>query len=349
MAFDDDNNDEIDLSMLSPEERAGLAEDAASEKAALEAVLKNNAVPVTEETADPDPAAAAAKAAEKAPAAEEEEEDPDLAEQERQAEAEAAAAAAAKQPDAAAAAAAAAAEAEAAAAKAAEPAAAAAPPDFQPVFHVPPVEDYEGKMAALNASWAETDRKWSEGEIPTEEKNAAFQKYLDERDALRSANDRYVNHQLQMKQASEQRWEWEQNTFKAQALSDTGIDYTNDVKMNRAWNTWVQHLAGQPENAQKSGMWFLEQAHKKVMVEFDIAPKAASAGTKPPAAAAPKPDTTRQPKLDNIPPTLGKLPVAEEGDTGKTEFAHMDGLEGTAYEVALARMSPEQQERYLNS
>jgi hypothetical protein len=49
-----------------------------------------------------------------------------------------------------------------------------------------------------------------------------------------------------------------------------------------------------------------------------------------------------------LPPTLAGVPAAADASVG-SEFAHLDGLEGTALEKALARMTPDQQERYLGA
>ncbi|WKL16554.1 hypothetical protein QYQ99_03085 [Comamonas testosteroni] len=76
----------------------------------------------------------------------------------------------------------------------------------------------------------------------------------------------------------------------------------------------------------------------------------------PPAPAAapstsPNPPATRKPAAvdrSTLPPTLAGVPAAADASVG-SEFAHLDGLEGTALEKALARMTADQQERYLGA
>ena len=73
---------------------------------------------------------------------------------------------------------------------------------------------------------------------------------------------------------------------------------------------------------------------------------AAGAPSAPPAASG-----TRKPAAvdrSTLPPTLAGVPAAADASVG-SEFAHLDGLEGTALEKALARMTPDQQERYLGA
>lgn len=79
------------------------------------------------------------------------------------------------------------------------------------------------------------------------------------------------------------------------------------------------------------------------------APAAAAPGAAP--AAAPTAPPVRKPAAadrSTLPPTLAGVPAAADASVG-SEFAHLDGLEGTALEKALARMTPDQQERYLGA
>ena len=76
---------------------------------------------------------------------------------------------------------------------------------------------------------------------------------------------------------------------------------------------------------------------------------AAAPGAAP--AAAPTAPPVRKPAAADrsaLPPTLAGVPAAADASVG-SEFAHLDGLEGTALEKALARMTPDQQERYLGA
>lgn len=66
-----------------------------------------------------------------------------------------------------------------------------------------------------------------------------------------------------------------------------------------------------------------------------------------PAAPAQKP----RPKVDDrskIPPSLANVPAAAEAKVGDDEFAHLEGMEIADQERAVARMTPEQQERWAN-
>jgi hypothetical protein len=73
---------------------------------------------------------------------------------------------------------------------------------------------------------------------------------------------------------------------------------------------------------------------------------AAAAPASAPAQAAKPARSVEPPDRSKFAPTLATVPVAADA-TVSNEFAHIEGLEGAALERALARMTPEQQDRYL--
>jgi len=80
------------------------------------------------------------------------------------------------------------------------------------------------------------------------------------------------------------------------------------------------------------------------------AAKPAAAAAQTPAAAAATAAAAAAAEKPAIPPTLATIPAAALEDTGQgSEFAHLDRLAQTdiaKYEAALARLTPEQLERY---
>ena len=100
----------------------------------------------------------------------------------------------------------------------------------------------------------------------------------------------------------------------------------------------------------------LAEAQALMLRRFGKSAAAAPAASAPaPAAGAPSAppaaSNTRKPAAadrSTLPPTLAGVPAAADASVGN-EFAHLDGLEGTALEKALARMTPDQQERYLGA
>jgi membrane protein involved in colicin uptake len=124
-------------------------------------------------------------------------------------------------------------------------------------------------------------------------------------------------------------------------------------------------LGNDPANTKKPGEWFLKEAHKRVKAIHGIADKK-TAGEDPAKAAAAKAEADKKAKEESdrkvkeaaiaarknggkMPTTLGGVPSAGENDLGKDnegEFAHLNGLNGMDLEVAVAGMTPEQQDRW---
>lgn len=94
----------------------------------------------------------------------------------------------------------------------------------------------------------------------------------------------------------------------------------------------------------------LAEAQALMLRRFGKASAPAAAPGAAPAAAPTAPPVRKPAAADRsaLPPTLAGVPAAADASVG-SEFAHLDGLEGTALEKALARMTPDQQERYLGA
>lgn len=233
---------------------------------------------------------------------------------------------------------------EVVAAPAAEAPVAEAPaPVAAPVVEVPALdltplaEKYDQQQQGLDAERAEKFQKLMDGEIDAKEFATYDAQYMRARDTLRD------------QKAFETSWHKTVHDFRA-THSVNGIDYFNNQEQLDSLDAWVKRMAVKHEG--KPEAFILEQAHKKVLVEFDIAAPSANPVAEPaknvPEVKKVSPKTPRTPKLDNIPPTLSGLPAAApaaSGDGG--EFDHLAKLDGMAFERALAKMTPDQQARYL--
>ena len=107
--------------------------------------------------------------------------------------------------------------------------------------------------------------------------------------------------------------------------------------------TALDHLVRQETKATLDkggsiGVPELERAYTKYKQAFNI------------EAAAPKQAKAPASKNEGVvPPNLGKLPAATANDTDDGKFAHLDRLEGVAFEDALAKLSDAQRDEYLRS
>jgi hypothetical protein len=201
---------------------------------------------------------------------------------------------------------------------------------------------YKARLDAIAAEKSAAFKKYNDGEITPEEYAAADEKAANDRDAARD--------DLQSNTA----WFREVHAFKGDVIKEINYDKPENAEKFSSFDDWVKRLGSKPENADKPARWFLEEAHKKVKLEYGAADAASAAPQSKTGKAAEPQKTTgkpgkKAPDLTKIPPTVGGLPSAAEeqadGDSG--EFAHLDGLSGMALERALAKLSPEQEERYL--
>lgn len=248
------------------------------------------------------------------------------------------------------------AEAAAALARAQEQAATAAPADLtfaEPVYVPvpPPVADYDDRLKAIQADRAEAQRLLLAGELDEAEFSERDSKTLTDLMALNNAQNRHIAAVEQNEAIATTAWTRDVATIKAIAKSE-GVDYDTDPKMMKAWDGWVKQLAADDTHADKPANFFLKEAHRLTKLQYNLPdvvqeqPKAPAAKANQPAKPAAR--QNRAPDLSQIPPTLAHAPAAaieSEGDSG--EFAHIDKLQGIAQEQALARLTPEQQERYL--
>lgn len=151
-----------------------------------------------------------------------------------------------------------------------------------------------------------------------------------------------------MNAAYQQQW-WtnEIRSFKREAARE-GVDYDADPKLAAEWDKAVRYLGNDPDNADKDASWFLREGHEMVKARFRIGGQAPQS----PASKLSKVDealANRRQRAGDPPRTLANLPQAGVETEGQGEFSHLEKLSGLDLEKALARMSPDQQERYLTA
>lgn len=118
-----------------------------------------------------------------------------------------------------------------------------------------------------------------------------------------------------------------------------------DPVLYDALDARVKALASDPENDKLSDKQLLNKAHQEVAARFKVADTPTPA-VDPKKALADK----RKPNLKDVPPNIAGIPAAAENVAADDEFADLDKLatQDTAlYEQRLAKLTPEQQARYL--
>jgi hypothetical protein len=192
-------------------------------------------------------------------------------------------------------------------------------PDVPSAYVAPAVSDYEAQLESIKT-------RFEEGDIS-----------LDERDQLREsllAQKLKAEISAEITQQAEARsWQEAQDAF----FKDNS-KYTTNPVMYSALNAAVIAIANDPQYQGRGNAWVLNEAHRQITEAFG-GPAQKPAPAKPKAAAP------------ALPVTLSQLPAASISETGEDEFAHIDAMiaQGKAMDMerALARMTQEQQARYL--
>lgn len=211
-----------------------------------------------------------------------------------------------------------------------------------PSFAIEGPADFEASMEALKGERAALTAKFKEGEISVEELldgQAAVDGRVNELREHRFAADLTATLDERTKA---QVWKNEQDDF-----MDANKQYVENKILRSALNAAVIDVASKEENANRSGRWVLNEAHKAVQAamgakQADPTPNPATV-----VDAGKKPAADRKPDLTLVPKTLANLPAADIQDTGGDEFSALDKLDGVALEQELAKLTPEQEQRYL--
>lgn len=228
------------------------------------------------------------------------------------------------------------------------PTAAASSPaaEFIPQLNAEAPEGLADKIAELDTRATDLAAKFKDGEIDLPE-------FMAQKDAI---DRQRIDLTMQVKQAEwakaqnestqAQRWRWEQERFFGQ---DSAKVYQDPILL-AAFDASVKGLANAAANASRPAAWFLEEADRQVRARFNLGRENKPAGDEnKPAGDGKKAAANRQPDLSKAPKTLANLPAAEIPESGADEFAYLDKLDGIALEVALRKLTPEQEARYLGA
>ncbi|MHB8727583.1 MAG: hypothetical protein ACYC9K_00935 [Sulfuricaulis sp.] len=244
-----------------------------------------------------------------------------------------------------------------------EPAAAAAEaaPEreapFVPRADIAPVENYDTRMQELDAKRKDVVQKFKAGEIQLDEMMTARDEIDDERNTLRIQQTDYENTVKREEQYGMQLWASQVNSFQRQH-PEYGLVKTEDGKgmvpanpaMYYALDGVVKQLGTDPKMIAEFGqdnLLYLEEAHKRIQAQLAVKPSAPKPTDKPAADPVKEALKGRKPDLTVVPKTVAGLPSASVPETGAPdEFAHLDKLDGMELEVAVARLTPDQQARY---
>jgi hypothetical protein len=244
---------------------------------------------------------------------------------------------------------------QAAPAPAPEPAPAPAPaPAPTPVAAVSPVaysfklpDDYQARVTAAKEKESALWAKFDEGELSREDLQRELGTLADERESLRAMQMKAdLAADMQQQAAQQTREQAVAALFERAAKPEAGgIDYRKDRGKMAQLDSFVKALAADDANEDKPLQWFLDEAHKRVLVLNGIA-AGAPAPSADPAKAKADALAARKPDLSGADATLAHVPGGQgTGDVGG-EFDDVLALEGEAFEDAINEMARRNPQRF---
>jgi hypothetical protein len=196
-----------------------------------------------------------------------------------------------------------------------------------PGYIAPAPEKYDERVMEFDSRADEVTAKFQSGEIELDEMVRQQRAIDKERSQLDLQMERHRFTAELVEQAGERRWSLEIRRFLRDVKKDEGIDYADSRRLNTALDAEVKALANDPKNAEKSGRWFLTEAHKRVQGRLNATGDAAA--------------------------ETDSMAAEDRGSAGGDEFgeanALMEGGDSLALEAYIARQSPEWQERWAQA
>lgn len=198
------------------------------------------------------------------------------------------------------------------------------------------------KREELTNQLKDIQNKFDEGEI-------AFEDFLEQRDQVKDQIRELdlsskVRAEMEQKaqedaaKAAEQQWQKDVQAF--------NTDNQEALKDKALYNTFVKQANAKLNDADFDHLGnreLLDQAMKEAKA---ITGYKEAQGKDELSEARRKANAKKKEQAEQT-QTLGDVPAAADHDTGKDEFAYLDKLSGEELEAALAKLTPDQEKRYL--
>lgn len=209
-------------------------------------------------------------------------------------------------------------------------------PDMPLNTEVP--EDADQRLAQIGNDMKHLREKFHDGDIDLDEYEAERTKLEDERTDLRMQMKLHEAEVKGRQQAMLNQFYQQRDNF-----FERNADLYKTDRVKGMFQQIVQEIAANPENANQTAEFFITEADKQLRSDFGI--PAPGANEQPEGKRRSRKKSARD--RANVPPNIGDAPAAEIPETSTSEFAHLEKLSGMELERALAKLTPEQQERYL--
>lgn len=205
-------------------------------------------------------------------------------------------------------------------------------PVAMPAYKAELPADHKAQRTELLKAKADAMRKLMDGEMTADEFSTEELRVTEALEDLAAARIRAET--LQEANAQSQQVYQARTIQRLIAKTKAEVDYAADATAQKQFDTSLQVLAAQPDNAGKDFADLIEDAHKMVK---------AMRGVQTPVKA---PAADRRPAGD-VPVTLRSLPSASTPNTGGV-IEQIARLKGPAYEAAYAKLTPAQQAALLD-
>lgn len=209
------------------------------------------------------------------------------------------------------------------------------PPQQQFTAQVP--TDYKEQRTALTAEKSQALKKLMDGEIDADQYAAIDSRVAEaiaDLDAARIRAETLIEANAQNQAAFQQR-----AIQKLIAATKNEVDYAADPKAQKQFDTAMNTIMADPDNAGLEYTELLAQAHRVVAAVRGVQTAPAA---KPPAAAADRRPTGTPPV------TLRNIPAASTPNANGDINDQLGRLKGQDYEAAFAKLSPAQQRALLD-
>ena len=196
---------------------------------------------------------------------------------------------------------------------------------FTPLYTSKAPEKYDEQMKAFADKDATDLAEFMENKIEIDELLNRQRAINDQRAALREQKTKADIASESSQQLADQQWDWECKRFIKNTLKHEGIDYKKDPSLFGELDAQVKVLGHDPNTSKWSGEKFLQEAHKRVKAIRAAGGREVASGRE----------------------VAARIDAAGSRDEG--EFSHLDNLDGMALEAAVAKLSPEAQERWARA
>jgi len=222
----------------------------------------------------------------------------------------------------------------------------------EPIYQAQGGENLDQQLKDLAQARRDARRKYEEGELSEDQYDAELDRIEQERDKVNSARIRAEVSADMTTQQLQREYRKTLDGFFSD-IKKSGFDYKADANKGalQHLDKTIKALSQTAEGEEGPELWreILGNAHMVTAAKFKIpAQKAGGDDTgkdgKPNKAA--EVARNRTPDLSKVPPTVGRGPSAGTPSVNSDEFSHLDGLSGIALERAVARLTPDQQERW---